>query len=95
MHENVILFWLASVSPCHLRIADQFCYTTWITCIIFSFSKLLFLGWVALLGARSKIKTLRNNRESVSNFIYNAYNLPETTFRKEKISVYRNKFNKS
>ena len=39
------------------------------------------------------LKTGRNKRENISNFIYNAYNLPETTFQKVKVSVNRNKFN--
>ena len=62
-------------------------------CIISIFSTLLLLGWGALLGARWIFKTVRNNRENISNFIYNAYNLPETTFQKVKVSVNRNKFN--
>ena len=37
-------------------------------------------------------KTVRNNRENISNFIYNTYNLPETTFQKFKVSDSRNKF---
>ena len=83
--------WLASVSPCHLRIADQFCYTVYKACIISILSTLLFLGWGALLGARWIFKTIRNNRENISNFIYNAYNLPETTFQKVKVSFKKNK----
>ena len=79
------------MSPCHLRIADQFCYTIQMACIISTFSTLLFLGWGALLGARWIFKTVRNNRENISNFIYNAYNLPETTFQKVKVSFKKNK----
>ena len=78
------------MSPCHLRIADQFCYTIGMACIISTFTTLLFLGWGALLGARWIFKTVRNNRENISNFIYNAYNLPETIFQKVKVSVKRN-----
>ena len=55
-------------------------------CIKSTFTTLLFLGWGALLGARWIFKTVRNNRENISNFIYNAYNLPETTFQKVKVS---------
>ena len=62
-------------------------------CIITTLSTLLFIGWGALLGARLIFKTVRNKRENISNFIYNAYNLPETTFQKVKVSVNRNKFN--
>ena len=62
-------------------------------CIISTFSTLILLGWGALLGARWIFKTFSNNRENISNFIYNAYNLPETTFQKVKVSVNRNKFN--
>ena len=62
-------------------------------CIISTLSTLLFLGLGALLGAIWILKTVRNNRENISNFIYNAYNLPETTFQKVKVSVNRNKFN--
>ena len=56
-----------------------------------TFTILLFLGWGALLGARWIFKTVRNNRENISNFIYNAYNLPETTFQKVKV-VQTNKY---
>ena len=76
-----------------MRIADQFCYDSKMTCIISTFSTLLLLGWGALLGARWMFKTVRNNRENISNFICNAYNLPETIFQKVKVSVNRNKFN--
>ena len=62
-------------------------------CIISTFSILLLLFWGGLLGARWIFKTVRNNRENIRNFIYNAYNLPETTFQKVKVSVNRNKFN--
>ena len=62
-------------------------------CIISTFSTLLLLGWGALLGARGIFKTVKNNREHISNFIYNAYNLPETTFQKVKVSVNKNKYN--
>ena len=61
------------------------------TCIISTFSTLLLLGWGALLGGRWIFKTVRNNRENISNFIYNAYNLPETTFQKVMIGI--NKYN--
>ena len=62
-------------------------------CFMPIFLTLLLLGWGVLLGARWIFKTVRNNREDISNFIYNAYNLPETTFQKVKVSVSRNKFN--
>ena len=63
------------------------------TCNLSTFTTLLFLGWGALLGARWIFKTVRNNRENISNFIYNDHNLPETTFQKLKVSVNKNKFN--
>ena len=81
------------MSPCHLRIAVQFCCHNQVACIISTFLTPLLLGWGALLGARWIFKTVRNNRENISNFIYNTYNLPETTFQKVKVSVSRNKFN--
>ena len=56
-------------------------------CIISTFTTLLFLGWGALLGARWIFKTVRNNRENISNTIYNAYNLPETTFQRVMIGI--------
>ena len=59
-------------------------------CIISTFSTLLLLGWGALLGARWIFKTVRNNRENISNFIYNAYNLPETSFHKVMIGIDKN-----
>ena len=61
-------------------------------CIVSTFSTLLLLGWGALLGASWIFKTVRNNRESISNFIYNAYNLPETTYQKVRVGVNKNKF---
>ena len=81
------------MSPGHLRIADQFCYNIQVSCIISTFSKILLIGWGALLGTIWIFKTVRNNRENIRNLIYNAYNLPETTFQKVKVSVNRNKFN--
>ena len=62
-------------------------------CIISTFTTLLFLGWGALLGARWIFKTVRNNRENISNSIYNAYNLPETTYQKVRARVKKNNFN--
>ena len=56
-------------------------------CIISTLSTLLFLGWGALLGARWIFKTVRNNRENISSFIYNAYNLPETIFQKAMFGI--------
>ena len=56
-------------------------------CIISTFSTLLLLGWGALLGARWIFKTVGNNRENISNFIYHAYNLAETTFQKVMIGI--------
>ena len=58
-----------------------------------TFTILLFLGWGALLGASWIFKTVRNNRKNISNFIYNAYNLPETTYQKVRVGVNKNKFN--
>ena len=62
-------------------------------CIKSTFTTLLFLGWGALLGASWIFKTVRNNRDNISNFIFNTYYLPKATFQKIKISVNRNKFN--
>ena len=61
------------------------------TCIISTFSTLLLLGWGALLGARWIFIIVSNNTENISNFIYNAYNLPETTFQKVMTGI--NKYN--
>ena len=90
---NVFNHWLGYVSPCHLRIADKLCFAIFIACIKSTFLTFLLLFWGALLGARWIFKTVRNNRENISNFIYNTYNLTETTFQKVKVSVNRNKFN--
>ena len=38
------------------------------------------------------IRSIRNNRENISKFIYNTYNLPETIFQKVKVSFKKNKF---
>jgi len=62
-----------------------------VACIKSTFTTFLFLGLGALLGASWIFKTVRNNRENISNFIYNAYNLPETTFQKVKVSFKKNK----
>ena len=56
-------------------------------CIISTFSTLLLFGWGVLLGARWIFKIVSNNKENISNFIYNAYNLPETTFQKVMIGI--------
>ena len=61
-------------------------------CIISTFSTLLFLGYGAFLGARWIFKTVRSNRQKISKTIYNAYNLPETTFQKVKVSIIKNKY---
>ena len=81
------------MSPCHLLITDKFCYYISMACFISTLSTLFFLGWGALLGARWIFNTVRNNRENISNFIYNTYNLPETIFQKVKVSFKKNKFN--
>ena len=60
------------------------------TCILSTITTLLFFGWGALLGFKWIFKTVINNRENISNFIYNAYNLPETTFQKVKVSFKKN-----
>ena len=56
-------------------------------CIISTFLTLLFPVWGTLLGARWVFKIVSNNKENISNFIYNAYNLPETTFQKVMIGI--------
>ena len=66
-----------------------------ISCILTTLSTLLFLCWGTLLGARWIFKTVRNNRENIINFYYNAYDLPESSSQKLKESVNKNKFNKS
>ena len=64
-------------------------------CIISTLSTLLFLCWGTLLGVRWIFKTVRNNRENIINFYYNAYDLHESNFQKVKVSVNKKKFNKS
>ena len=64
-------------------------------CIISTLSTLLFLCQGTLLGARWIFKTVRNNKENIINFYYNAYDLHEYNFQKVKVSVNKNKFNKS
>ena len=63
-------------------------------CIISTLSTLLFLGWGALLGAKWLLKTVKNNRERITNFIYDTYNLPETTLQKVKVNYSSVKNNK-
>ena len=63
-------------------------------CIISTLSTLLFLGWGALLSAKWLLKTVKNNREKITNFIYDTYNLPETTLQKVKINYGSVKNNK-
>ena len=58
-----------------------------------TFSTLLVLGYGAFLGARWIFKTVRNNRDKISNTIYNAYNLPETIYQKVKVRVNKDNFN--
>ena len=55
----------------------------------------MFLCWGTLLDSRWIFKTVRNNRENIINFYYNAYDLPESSSQKVKESVNKNKFNKS
>ena len=63
-------------------------------CIISTLSTLLLLGWGILLGARWLLKTFKNNREKITNFIYDTYNLPETTLQKVKVNYSSVKNNK-
>jgi len=50
----------------------------------------LFLCWGTLLGSRWIFKNVRNNRENIINFYYNAYDLPQSTSQKVKVSVNKN-----
>ena len=63
-------------------------------CIISTLSTLLLLGWGILLGAKWLLKTVKNNREKITNFIYDTYNLPETTLQKVKVNYSSVKNNK-
>ena len=63
-------------------------------CIISTLSTLLFLGWGALLSGKWLLKNVKNNREKITNFIYDTYNLPETTLQKVKVNYISVKNNK-
>ena len=51
----------------------------------------MFLGWRELLGARWIFKTVRNNIENITNFYYNAYNLPNSIYSNNIIDNITNK----
>ena len=51
-------------------------------------TSLMFLGVVAYLGfkgAKSIVKAVYQNRTSISNNIYQAYNLPEALYQRVKV----------
>ena len=51
-------------------------------------TSLMFLGMLGYLGfkgAKWVVKTVYQNRTSISNNIYQAYNLPETLYQRVKV----------
>ena len=43
------------------------------------------LGYLSFKGARWIVKTVYQNRGLISNYIYKAYNLPETLYQRVRI----------
>ncbi len=54
------------------------------------FTTLLFLSYRVLLYAILIFKDYRNNRERISNTVYDAYNIPECTFQKVRARSNKN-----
>ena len=43
------------------------------------------LGYLGFKGAKRVVKTVYKNRTSISNNIYQAYNLPETLYQRVRV----------
>jgi len=54
-------------------------------CILNSIMFLGILGYLGFKGAKWVVKTVYQNRTSISNNIYQAYNLPETLYQRVRV----------
>ena len=54
-------------------------------CIINSIMFLGILGYLSFKGAKWVVKTVYQNRASIANNIYQAYNLPEALYQRVKV----------
>ena len=54
-------------------------------CIINSIMFLGILGYLGFRGAKWIVKTVYKNRTSISNNIYQAYNLPEKLYQRVRV----------
>ena len=54
-------------------------------CVITSIMFLGMLGYLGFKGTKWVVKTLYQNRISISNNIYQAYNLPETLYQRVRV----------
>ena len=54
-------------------------------CVMTSLMFLGILGYLSFKGAKLIAKTVYQNRASVSNNIYQAYNLPETLYQRVRV----------
>ena len=54
-------------------------------CVMTSLTLLGILGYLSFKGAKWIVKTVYQNRKSISKNIYQAYNLPETLYQRVRV----------
>ena len=58
-------------------------------CIMTSLMSLGMLGYLGFKGAEWIVKTIYQNRTTIFNYIYQAYNLPETLYQRVRVDEKR------
>ena len=58
-------------------------------CVMTSLMFLGMLGYLGFKGAKWIVKTVYQNRNLISNNIYQAYNLPETLYQRVRVDEKR------
>ena len=58
-------------------------------CVMTSLMFLAMLGYLGFQGAKWIVKTVYQNRKSISKNIYQAYNLPETLYQRVRVDGQR------
>ena len=54
-------------------------------CTMISLMFLGILGYFGFKGAKWIVETIYQNRTTISNYIYQAYNLPETLYQRVRV----------
>ena len=58
-------------------------------CVMTKLMFLAMLGYLGFQGAKWIVKTVYQNRKSISKNIYQAYNLPETLYQRVRVDGQR------